>query len=93
MSAIHADSGQRSFKTSFPYHWLKAAWYHYLNILYVDYQSGFMCPKCGEQPTSVVCDATSLAFRRQLLPSDEVSPSTDELPLLQGRYIHNVVCP
>lgn len=89
MSATHADSGEVNFKSSFPYHWLRAAWYHYLTILDVDYQSGFMCPNCGEQPTSVVCDATSLAFRRQLLPSEEVLPQchdTDEQPLLHGRY-------
>ncbi len=86
MSALHADSGERNFKTSFPYNWLRASWYHYLNILDIDYPSGFVCPKCGDQPKTIVCDATSLAFRRQLLPTEEVSPCTDEYALLQGWY-------
>lgn len=91
MSAIHADSGERNSKTCFPYHWLRASWYHYLSILDIDYPSGFVCPKCGDQPRSMVCDATSLAFRRQLLPNEEVSPCTDKHTLLQGWYEHNTV--
>ena len=90
MSAIHADSGEKNFKVSFPYNWLRASWYHYLNILDIDYPNGFVCPKCGDQPKTIVCDATSLAFRRQLLPTDQkVSPCTDEHELLQGWYAHN----
>ena len=86
MSANLADSGESN---SFPYHWLRASWYHYLSILDIDYPSGFVCPRCGDQPRSVVCDATSLAFRRQLLPTvtEEVSPCTDERTLLRGWYV------
>lgn len=54
----------------------------------IDYPSGFVCPKCGDQPRSVVCDATSLAFRRQLLPTEEVSTCTDDCTLLQGWYAY-----
>jgi hypothetical protein len=92
MSANLADSGERDSKKSFPYNWLRASWYHYLSILDIDYPSGFVCPKCGDQPRSVVCDATSLAFRRQLLPTEEVSTCTDECTPLQGWYAHNVIC-
>ena len=48
-----------------------------------------MCPKCNDQPSTIIlCDATALAFRRQLLPAEEqVSPSTDEHELLQGWYV------
>lgn len=89
MSAIHADSGEKNFKVSFPYNWLRASGYHYLSILDIDYPSGFVCPKCGDQPKTIVCDATSLAFHRQLLPTENVSPCTNEHELLQGWYAHN----
>ena len=87
MSAVQSDSGETHFRKSFPYHWLRASWYHYLHILDIDYSNGFICPKCADQPKTVVCDATSLAFRRQLLPTDsedEISLSSSFSTLLQG---------
>ena len=31
----------------------------------INYEDGFCCPKCGNQPQAVVMDATSLAFRKR----------------------------
>ena len=70
MSAAHQDAGDSGFKSRFPYHWLKASWYHYLTILNIDYDNGFKCPSCsleGDEPPLIVCDGTSLACRRELL--------------------------
>jgi len=70
MSSMYEDAGEGSLKSQFPYHWLKASWYHYLHILDIDYANGFKCPSCsveGNTPNIIICDATSLAFRRELL--------------------------
>lgn len=86
LSAMQLDHGQINFKSIFPYHWLRSSWYHYLSLIDINYCGGFVCPKCGDQPMVVVCDATSLAFRRRLLPMDSEQHVTDEPDLLRGRY-------
>lgn len=77
--AKHEDSGDHQFQAIFPYYVFRSSWYHYLELLDIDYPHGFTCPKCSSMPDIIVCDATSLAFRRQLLkvptlerPSDTV---------------------
>lgn len=88
MSAVHQDMGEDDFKSKFPYHWLKASWYHYLSILDIDYDNGYNCPRCslgGNTPSIIICDGTSLAFRREFLceiASFEVQPQSI---LLDGR--------
>ena len=67
---MYKDAGGGCLKSNFPYHWLKSAWYYYITILDIDYANGFKCPKCSgenEAPKIIICDATSLAFRRELL--------------------------
>ena len=86
MSAVHQDAGEDDFKSKFPYHWLKVSWYHYLDI---NYANGHNCPKCsvgGNTPSIIICDATSLAFRCELLHEIarcEVQPQN--VMLLDGR--------
>ena len=72
MCAFHEDTGDDSFKNIFPYHLLRVSWYHYLSLLDIDYPEGFTCHKCSVSPRIVICDATSLAFRRQLLQAGDV---------------------
>ena len=69
MASLHQDAGEFNLPSKFPYHWFKASWYHYLSILDIDYENGFRCPNCtvdGNPPDIIICDATSLAFRRDL---------------------------
>lgn len=68
MSALQQDAGENSLPLKFPYHWFKASWYHYLSLLDIDYESGFKCPNCDVDgtPNIIICDATSLSFRRDL---------------------------
>ncbi len=40
------------------------SWYAFLNLLDIDYSSGFTCGRCGQYPQVLTCDATSLGFRK-----------------------------
>ena len=87
MSALQQDAGENNFPLKFPYHWFKASWYHYLSILDIDYQSGFKCPSCtvdGNPPDVIICDATSLAFRRDLQEEPGITISSQNC-VLDGR--------
>ena len=63
---------------------LRASWYKYLSLLDIDFGAGFRYPKCFAQPDIVICDATSLAFRRNMLKSHK--PFEDVDKVLDGRY-------
>lgn len=39
--------------------------YFYYSLI-CRYNDGFTCPNCGTEPKTVIMDATSLAFRKQL---------------------------
>lgn len=86
LSAIYSDYGIEHFNKKFPYHWLRSSWYHYLNLLDINYSNGYICPKCGVEPSTVICDATSLAFRRAFL-SDQEKSDIEENPILSGWYV------
>lgn len=65
---IHRDYGnEKEIKMFFPYNRFRYAWYSYLNLLEIDYCSGFSCPKCTSAPEIILCDGTSLAFQRRML--------------------------
>ena len=74
--AKHEDSHDVRFPSLFPYYVFRASWYHFLELLDVDYEEAFKCPLCSEEPTTIICDATSLAFRRDLLR--HISPDENE---------------
>ena len=50
----------------FTYNHFRLSWYNYLNLLDIDYESGFRCHICGDLPTTLIMDGTSLAFRKEL---------------------------
>ena len=58
--------GNLMFPTTFTYNYFRLAWYSYLKQLDIRYEESFVCPNCGTEPQTVVMDATSLAFRKQL---------------------------
>ena len=49
------------------YHQWRTSWYSFIRLLNIDMESGIECPLCGQYPRIIVCDATSLSFRRELL--------------------------
>ena len=51
---------------------MRYAWYSYLNLLDIDYSDGSCCPECGSVPEIVVCDATTVSFRRKMLIQENV---------------------
>ena len=53
----------------FRYQTFVHSWYAFLRLLDYDESDGFSCDKCGDCPDIVICDGTSLGFRRQLLNS------------------------
>lgn len=80
--AKHEDSDDISFSSLFPYYVFHASWYYFLELLDIDYEEAFRCPLCSEEPTTVICDAKSLAFRRDLLlhiQLDEDETSSDNI--------------
>lgn len=65
LSKAHEDAGNKDFKL-FTYNHFRSSWYSFLNLLDIDMKKGFICEQCGAQPDTVLMDATSLAFRRDV---------------------------
>ena len=45
------------------------AWYAYLKLLDQNSAEGFSCETCGDDPSLIICDGTSIGFRRRMLSS------------------------
>ncbi|CAH1786457.1 unnamed protein product [Owenia fusiformis] len=58
--------GYIDFENVFLYNHFRSSWYAFLDLLELDYQEMFSCPKCGDTPNTIVCDGTSLSFRKDL---------------------------
>ena len=61
------DSGFSCIGDQMSYADFKDAWYAFLNLLAIDYETSFECPGCGPAPETVVMDATSVAFRKEMI--------------------------
>ena len=61
------DAGYTDFSDKMSYQDFKEAWYAFLALLDIDYLNSFNCPQCGPDPKTVVMDATSVAFRKELI--------------------------
>lgn len=74
------DSGFVNIGDKMGYQDFKEAWYAFLNLLDIDYQGCFECPGCGPDPDTVVMDATSVAFRKEMISWKNVfSSGSDNL--------------
>lgn len=86
----HVDAGDTSFPQVFTYHYFRSSWYYFVQLLDIDYVSGFQCPKCLV-PETIICDATSVAIRKELLQKSEAAmsnvsvESSTNLQVLNGR--------
>ncbi|KAL3868521.1 hypothetical protein ACJMK2_041322 [Sinanodonta woodiana] len=63
---MHTDAGH-DIPGKLSYSDFKSAWYSFLDLLEIDYTSSFVCSHCGPDPDTVVMDATSLSFRKELV--------------------------
>ena len=66
------------------YNQLRYAWYSFLHLLDIDFSDGSCCPECGSTPETVVCDATTVSFRRKMVLQDTIINPTSE-NTFQGR--------
>lgn len=64
---MFVDAGYPDFPDKMSYSDFKESWYAFLDLLDLNYCSSFSCPQCGPAPETVVIDATSVAFRKELL--------------------------
>ena len=76
--AKHANSLDEVFPKVFPYHVFRAAWYHYIELLEIDFNEAYKCPVCTSEPAIVICDATSLAFRCDFVAKTPQKEPSDE---------------
>ncbi len=83
--AKHEDSQDDMFPSLFPYYVFRASWYHFLELLDIEYEEAFKCPLCTAEPPIIICDATSLAFRRELMQHIEnVNDDSNSNSILDG---------
>lgn len=61
------DSGNNVFKKILRYDIWRKIWYGYLRLIVDRLDDNFICPKCGPNPSMIVCDATSLGFQRKYM--------------------------
>ena len=63
----------------------RMAWYSFLELLDINYEDGFVCGRCGAYPEVVLCDATTLGFRREYAQFVEVPSDSSDCERLNGR--------
>ncbi|XP_033731140.1 uncharacterized protein LOC117320740 [Pecten maximus] len=54
------------------------SWYAFLDLLDIQYQEGFECNTCGSSPNVIICDATSLAFRKSFVTWQSITQSYND---------------
>ncbi|XP_078336393.1 uncharacterized protein LOC144626389 isoform X3 [Crassostrea virginica] len=83
----------------------KEAWYAFLDLLDIDFHESFQCPKCRPSPGTVVMDATSVAFRKELIswqsmfstdykdeePYDKIDPARVKERTLCSRMVRTLL--
>lgn len=84
----HEDAGNSTFADTVHYKHFRAAWYAYLSLLDIDFSSGFQCTTCGPYPQTIIMDATSLSFRKDLdFWKKEMLTEISDIKVPKGRYI------
>ena len=80
------DLGYATFPKICRYGNFVDSWYAFVILLDLDWLDGFLCEKCGPDPETIVCDGTSLGFRRELLMSAIGGTVDPEIPIKRRRY-------
>ncbi|XP_066285252.1 uncharacterized protein [Branchiostoma lanceolatum] len=50
-----------------PLHKMRLAWDSFSHLLDIDWRTSFKCPVCEQHPDVIICDGTSLGFRKDLI--------------------------
>lgn len=68
LAQTHEDAGCSSFSSTVHYNHYRSAWYAFLDLMKtsIDFADGFSCKDCGDCPSVVIMDGTSLSFRKDL---------------------------
>ena len=66
LQKMHGDVEDQLVLSVFKYNHFCYAWYSFISLLDIDYPEGFRCEICGNSPSTVIMDGTSLSFRRAL---------------------------
>ena len=82
------EMGFPDFKKLCNYANFVSAWYAFRERLEVDFEGGFVCnePGCGLSPEIIVCDGTSLGFKRSMLMSTLSAITESVIPIKRKRY-------
>lgn len=74
------DHGDRHFSQNLSYAKFKWAWYSFIELLDIAFDEGFFCPDCGDNPDSLIMDATSVSFRKELASWSLLGPAGESRP-------------
>ncbi|XP_078658194.1 uncharacterized protein LOC144903683 [Branchiostoma floridae x Branchiostoma belcheri] len=67
-----------------PLHKLRLAWDCFSQLLAIDWEKSFKCTLCGSQPDVIICDGTSLGFRKDLIKHDTQNTQQPTTSQVQG---------
>ena len=64
----------------------RMTWHSFLRLLDVDYDGCFQCEECGPYPSVILCDATSLGYRKKFATAMYLQRDSDNSnDVLNGR--------
>ena len=77
LQRMHSDMEEKLVLNALKYNHFRCAWYTFLGLMDIDYSEGYSCGACGNEPQTLIMDATSVSFRRDL---DSWRPHFGTLP-------------
>jgi len=63
---------------------LRQAWNAFARLLDIDWKESFKCHMCGLAPQTIICDGTSIGFRKDLASTVLPGTATDEKTVVKG---------
>ena len=55
-----------------------------MSLIDADFESGFICPDCGPNPSVIVMDGCSVGINKKFINATKNAP-TEDSPILHGR--------
>lgn len=84
MCWAQVESGNLEFSSQCTYSRFRYAWYSFLELLDINFASGFACPECGDTPCTVVMDGVSLGVRKAFIPWKDYLKRRGRAQILDG---------
>jgi len=67
---------------------LRSAWNAFVRLLDINFSQTFQCPSCKIYPEVIICDGTSIGFRKDLISATWNVQERDTIPITNGS-LHN----